>query len=77
MHLKLLLKITAQQQKTVAHIIASEDDLKSFCHDDTTNVPFMHGWRYEIFGAKAKDMKAGKLSISYNPKTRVIDFNNL
>ena len=75
--LKLLLKITAQQQKTVARIIASEDDLKSFCHDDTASVPFMHGWRYEIFGAKAKDMKAGKLSISYNPKTRVIDFNTL
>ena len=75
--LKLLLKITAQQQKTVARIIASEDDLKSFCHDDTIDIPFMYGWRYEIFGAKAKEMKDGKLSISYNPKTHLIDFNSL
>ena len=76
-HLKLLLKITAQQQKTVSSIIASENDLKNFCHDDTSDVPFQHGWRYEIFGAKAKDLKDGKLSISYNPKTRLINFNNL
>ena len=75
--LKLLLKITAQQQKTVARIIASEDDLKSFCHDDTADVPFMHGWRYDIFGTKAKELKSGKLSISYNPKTHIIDFNIL
>lgn len=75
--LKLLLKITAQQQKTVARIIASEDDLKSFCHDDTADVPFMRGWRYDIFGTKAKELKSGKLSISYNPKTHIIDFNIL
>ena len=75
--LKLLLKIIAQQQKTVARIIASDDDLKSFCHDDLADVSFMHGWRHEIFGIKAKEMKEGKLSISYNPKTHIIDFNNL
>ena len=75
--LKLLLKITAQQQKTVARIIASEDDLKIFCHDDTIDVPFMHGWRYKIFGIKAKEMKDGKLSVSYNPQTHIIDFNKL
>ena len=45
--LKLLLKITAQQHKTVSKIIATEDDLKNFCTDDNTDIPFMKGWRYE------------------------------
>lgn len=75
--LKLLLKITAQQHKTIARIIASEDELKSFCHNDNAEVSFMHGWRYEIYGAKAKELKDGKLSVSYNPKTHLIDFNQL
>ena len=75
--LKLLLKITAQQQKTVARIIASEDELKSFCQNDNIDVSFMHGWRYEIFGIQAQKLKDGKLSISYNPKTHIIDFNPL
>lgn len=75
--LKLLLKITAQQHKTVSRIIASEDELKEFCHDDNADVPFMKNWRYEIFGIHAKELKNGKLSISYNPQTHLIDFNKL
>lgn len=75
--LKLLLKITAQQHKTIPKIIATEDDLKNFCTNNNTDIPFLKGWRYEIFGAKAKELKDGKLSISYNPKTHLIDFNQL
>ena len=75
--LKLLLKITSLQHKTTSRIIASEEDLRSFCHDSTSDVAFMHGWRYDIFGSKAKDLKEGKLSISYNPKTHLIDIKSL
>lgn len=75
--LKMLLKITAQQHKTVSRLIASEDDLKSFCQDDNNEADFMKGWRYEIFGIHAKELKSGNLSISYNPKTHLIDFKKL
>ena len=75
--LKLLLKITAQQHKTISRIIASEDELKDFCQNDDADVSFMKSWRYEIFGCLAKKLKEGKLSISYNPKTHLIDFNQL
>ena len=75
--LKLLLKITAQQHKTVSRIIATEEELKDFCHNDNADVPFMKSWRYEIYGIHAKKLKDGKLSISYNPNTHLIDFNQL
>jgi ribonuclease D len=72
--LKMLLKITAQQQKIVPKMLASEDDLKLFCRDHTADVPFLQGWRYEIFGQSAQKLACGKTGITYNPRKKHIDF---
>lgn len=72
--LKMLLKIVAQEQRIVPRLIASEDDLKSFCIDSNTPTPFMSGWRYEIFGRPAQDILKGETAISYDAKHHKIKF---
>lgn len=72
--LKLLLRITAQKQKIVPHLLASEDDLKDFCRRSPRDIPFMHGWRYEIFGCNAEKISRGETAVFYNPSSRHFEF---
>lgn len=71
--LKLLLKIRAQEHGVVAKLIATDDDLKRFASFSDKKNPLLKGWRKEIFGNDALDLRAGKLSISYNPENHSID----
>ena len=72
--LKLLLKVVAQEQKIIPRMIASEDDLKTFCHNHSIDVPFLHGWRYEIFGRAAEKICRGETAIAYHPQSHSIQF---
>ena len=72
--LKLLLKITAQKQKIVPHLLASEEDLKKFCQHPPATVSFMSGWSYEIFGRDAEKISRGKTALTYNPDLRHFEF---
>lgn len=72
--LKLLLKIVAREQKITPHLLANDDDLKLFCHDQTSDVAFLHGWRYDIFGRQAQEICSGKIAIAYNPSSKLFDF---
>ena len=72
--LKMLLKITAQEQKIIPRLIATDDELKSFCLNQSDDISFMKGWRYEIFGKSAQDILSGETSISYDPKHHKIKF---
>ena len=70
-----MLKIISQQEGVVARLIASDDNLHALsCFQDKDN-PILSGWRYDIFGAKALDLRAGKINISYNPSSKNIEFN--
>lgn len=77
--LKLLLKICAQENGVVAKLIASEEELKSFAMQKDEKLPFFSGWRYEIFGKNALDLRDGNLAISYDNEKHSIAFkrNNL
>lgn len=72
--LKLLLKITSQQQRVVPHILAPEEDLKSFCTSPTGNETFLHGWRYDIFGHRAEKLSRGEIALVYNPEQHRFGF---
>ena len=72
--LKLLLKVKAQEEKIVARMIASEDDLKLFCIREDDKVPFMHDWRYAIFGQYAEMLRDGKTAIAYNAEYHSLKF---
>lgn len=71
--LKLLLKIRSQEKGVVAKLIASDDDLKAFASFLDKGNPLLKGWRLEIFGKEALDLRDGNLSISYNKDTQSID----
>lgn len=64
--LKLLLKLTSQESGVVAKLIASDDDLKRFATFKDRNNPILKGWRKELFGSRAIELRNGKLSIRYD-----------
>lgn len=75
--LKLLLKVVAQEERIVPKMLASDDDLKHFCHKTEDVIPFLSGWRYDIFGCRAEKLCSGKVAIAYNAQTHKIDFIDL
>ena len=62
--LKVLLRMTSEQNAVAAKVIATVDDLEAIAADDSADVPAMHGWRREMFGEKALDLKQGKLGLA-------------
>lgn len=74
--LKLLLAIVAQQEKVAAKVLASADDLYNFAAGDET-VPFLKGWRFDLFGQKAQLLHQGKLCLIYRPDKGIIEFKQL
>lgn len=75
--LKLLLKIVAQEEKIVPKMVASDEDLKNFCHQTECDVPFLKGWRYDVFGCRAQKLKDGKTAITYDAKKHTVKFIDL
>jgi ribonuclease D len=69
--LKVLLRMTSEQNAVAAKVIATVDDLEAIAANDKADVPALHGWRREMFGDKALALKRGKLSLSIE-KGRVI-----
>ena len=72
--LKLLLKIKSQESGVIARLIASDEDLRYIILNQPENTHTMQGWRYEIFGKYAEQLCRGKLTISYNPQKKCIEF---
>ena len=62
--LKVLLRMTSETHGVAAKVIATVDDLDRIAGDDDADVPALKGWRRELFGEKALDLKHGKLSLS-------------
>jgi len=69
--LKVLLRMTSEQNGVAAKVIATADDLDAIAADDNADVPALHGWRRELFGTKALALKHGKLVLAIE-KGRVV-----
>ncbi|MCZ8043741.1 MAG: ribonuclease D [Beijerinckiaceae bacterium] len=61
--LKVLLKAVAEAERVAPKIIASSDDLEAIASDDEADVPALQGWRREVFGDKALELKSGSLGL--------------
>lgn len=72
--LKLLLKIKSLETGVIAKLIAEDEDLRYIILNQPQNTKAMQSWRYEIFGKYAEQLCKGKLSITYNPKKKSIEF---
>ncbi|MFN9108518.1 MAG: HRDC domain-containing protein, partial [Bacteroidota bacterium] len=71
--LSFLLKVKADQHGIAPSLIAGKDDLEQLALGDSES-SLLSGWRFDVFGKKAKAMLEGKLSLSLNPKNGKVVF---
>ncbi len=75
--LKVLLKAVIEDQGVAAKIIATVDDLEKIANDDNADVPALKGWRRELFGNRALDLKHGKLALGFDGiKVEIIELED-
>src|ERR1700722_10832800 len=62
--LRVLLKQRCEDFEVAQKLVASADDLEAIAADDRAEVPALHGWRREVFGADALALKHGTLALT-------------
>ncbi len=62
--LKVLLRQVTDESGVAGKMIATVDDLEAIAANDKADVPAMHGWRRILFGARAIELKHGKLALT-------------
>ena len=62
--LRVLLKQRCEDFEVAQKLVASADDLEAIAVDDRADVPALHGWRREVFGADALALKHGTLALT-------------
>jgi ribonuclease D len=62
--LRVLLKQQCEQHQVAQKLVASGEDLELIAADDEAPVPALSGWRHEIFGKDALDLKHGRLALT-------------
>lgn len=61
--LKVLLKAKCEEYDVAQKLVANSQDIERIAADDAADIPALKGWRRDIFGAAALDLKHGRLSI--------------
>ncbi|XBQ16102.1 MAG: ribonuclease D [Oceanicaulis sp.] len=61
--LKVFLKVVAEQEGVAARLIATVPDLEKLAADDKADIPALKGWRRDVFGAKALELKRGEIAL--------------
>jgi ribonuclease D len=61
---RVLLKAVAARHDVAAKLIATTDELDKIALDDEADVTALQGWRRELFGEDALEIKAGRLAIA-------------
>ena len=62
--LKVLLRQVSERHGVAAKMVATVDDLEAIAQDDRAQVAALSGWRKEIFGLKAIELKRGRLALT-------------
>lgn len=62
--LKVLLKQRCEEHDVAQKLVASVSDLERIAADDEADVPALRGWRRELFGADALELKHGRLALA-------------
>ena len=62
--LKVLLKQVSEEHGVAPKLIATTDELEEIAADDNADVHALRGWRKELFGHLALELKSGKLALS-------------
>ena len=62
--LRVLMKDVCEHHKVAPKLLANSDDLEALALSDEADIKAMKGWRFDIFGSAALDLKAGKLAFA-------------
>ncbi len=61
--LKVVLRLVCEKENVAAKLIANASDLEKIAISDDADVPALNGWRDEIFGKIALDIKNGRSAL--------------
>ena len=62
--LKVLLRQVSEESGVAGKLIATVDDLEAIAQSDKADVPALNGWRRKLFGARALELKHGRLALT-------------
>lgn len=62
--MKVVLRLVCEKENVAAKLIANSADLEKIALDDNADVAALSGWRFEIFGKTALDIKNGRSALS-------------
>ena len=62
--LRVLLKLRCEENDVAQRLVADAEDLELIAADDSAEVRALHGWRAELFGKDALDLKHGRLALT-------------
>ncbi|WP_084418584.1 ribonuclease D [Henriciella litoralis] len=64
--LKVLLKAVSDDINVVPRLIANASDIERIARGETSDdIPALTGWRYDVFGKKARSLLTGKLALAF------------
>lgn len=69
--LKVLLKLKCQEHNVAARLVSPPDMLNDLLLGEE-NLPFMKGWRYEVFGRDAKRLLEGGITLGLQGRKTVV-----
>jgi ribonuclease D len=67
--LRVLLKTRCEAHDVAQKLVASAADLEHIAADDHADVPALTGWRRDLFGEAALDLKHGRIGLTVAGKT--------
>ena len=70
--LRVLLKQCADESDVAQRLIATASDLEALAQDDDADVPALSGWRRELFGNRALELKAGRIALALEKQPVVV-----
>lgn len=70
--LRVLLKIQCEQHGVAQKLIASSSDLDHIAADDNADVPALSGWRRDIFGGAALELKHGRIALTIRNRKPIV-----
>jgi len=66
--LRVLLKYRCEESGVAQKLVANSDDLEMIAADDGAQVRALTGWRFELFGRDALDLKQGRIALTASGK---------
>ena len=62
-------KVAVLASGSLSHkLVANSEDIDRLAGEDAPDVAAMHGWRYDVFGADALALKAGRIALGVDGK---------